>query len=144
MVCSDHLVDPSAWALHAQVTAERCLPDPPLLRLEAEASQAYLSTLLHISAAAPDATREACSVEARLVQLCMRNLERFEGQEMAAENGEAIASECPTGVTFLLPTTLGNSHALLVTSESARVNLKAIMCAMTLWCLYRWREHFTS
>lgn len=71
-----------------KVPADRCLPDPPLLRLEAEASQAYLSTLLHISAAAPEATRDACTVEARLVQLCMRNLERFEGQEMAAESGE--------------------------------------------------------
>jgi brefeldin A-inhibited guanine nucleotide-exchange protein len=76
-----------------QVPADRCLPDPPLLRLEAEASQAYLSTLLHITAAAPEPTRQACSVEARLVQLCMRNLERFEGQEMAAEGSEA-ASKC--------------------------------------------------
>lgn len=77
-----------------QVPADRCLPDPPLLRLEAEASQAYLSTLLHISTAGPEATRQACSVEARLVQLCMRNLERFEGQGMAMGNGEAAASEC--------------------------------------------------
>jgi hypothetical protein len=56
-----------------------------LLRLEAEASQAYLSVLLHVQAAAAEGVRDACAVEARLVQLCLRNLERFEQQEEAAE-----------------------------------------------------------
>lgn len=67
--------------------AERSLPDPPLLRLEAEASQAYLSVLLHVQAAAPPAARAACAVEARLTQLCLRNLERFEQQEAEAAEG---------------------------------------------------------
>ena len=71
------------------VTQDRALPDPPLLRLEAEASQSYLTCLLHILAAAPEATKRACAVEQRLVQLCLRNLERFEQQEAAAEEEEA-------------------------------------------------------
>ena len=57
--------------------------------MEAEASQAYLSVLLHVQAAAPDTVRAACAVEARLTQLCLRNLERFEQQEAAAEEQEA-------------------------------------------------------
>ena len=48
------------------------LPDPPLLRLEAEASQAYLSVLLHVQAVAPDPVKAACTLEARLTQLCLR------------------------------------------------------------------------
>ncbi len=72
-----------------QVPADRALADPPLLRLEAEASQAYLSVLLHVQAAAPDTVRAACAMEARLTQLCLRNLERFEQQEAAAEEQEA-------------------------------------------------------
>lgn len=58
-----------------KVPPERALSDPPLLRLEAEASQAYLSVLLHVQAAAPEAVRAACALEARLTQLCLRNLE---------------------------------------------------------------------
>lgn len=72
-----------------QVLPGRALGDPPLLRLEAEASQAYLSVLLHVQAAAPEGVRAACACEARLTQLCLRNLERFEQQEelAAAEEG---------------------------------------------------------
>lgn len=68
--------------------SERSLGDPPLLRLEAEASQAYLSVLLHVQAAAPEDVRAACAPEARLTQLCLRNLERFEQQEELAEAAE--------------------------------------------------------
>lgn len=72
-----------------QVPPERALPDPPLLRLEAEASQAYLSVLLHVQAAASEPVKAACSLEARLTQLCLRNLERFEQQELeAADSGD--------------------------------------------------------
>ena len=67
---------------------ERARGDPPLLRLEAEASQAYLSVLLHVQAAAPEDVRAACAPEARLTQLCLRNLERFEQQEELAEAAE--------------------------------------------------------
>ncbi len=38
---------------HAQVPEERALADPPLLRLESEASHAYLSMLLHVQTAEP-------------------------------------------------------------------------------------------
>lgn len=78
-----------------QVPPERALGDPPLLRLEAEASQAYLSVLLHVQAAAPEGVRASCSCEARLTQLCLRNLERFEQQEelaAAEESGSGAAA----------------------------------------------------
>lgn len=83
-----------------QVPPERALGDPPLLRLEAEASQAYLSVLLHVQAAAPEGVRAACACEARLTQLCLRNLERFEQQEelAAAEEGGSGAALWMVGV----------------------------------------------
>ncbi len=82
-----------------QVPPERGLGDPPLLRLEAEASQAYLSVLLHVQAAAPEGVRIACACEARLTQLCLRNLERFEQQEelAAAEEGGSGAAAASAG-----------------------------------------------
>ena len=79
--------------LTLQVPPERALADPPLLRLEAEASQAYLSVLLHVQAAAPERVKAACAIEARLTQLCLRNLERFEQQEeLAAEEAAGGAA----------------------------------------------------
>ena len=88
---------------------ERALADPPLLRLEAEASQAYLSVLLHVQAAAPEPVKAACSIEARLTQLCLRNLERFEQQEeLAAEEaaGEAAAPAGRLALSALVSTLL--------------------------------------
>jgi hypothetical protein len=38
----------------AQVPEDRVLADPPLLRLESEASHAYLSILLHVQTAQPE------------------------------------------------------------------------------------------
>lgn len=92
----------------SQVPPERALPDPPLLRLEAEASQAYLSVLLHVQAAASEAVKAACSLEARLTQLCLRNLERFEQQELEAtdsgdEDGEDRHGGCQSVAMALLP-----------------------------------------
>jgi len=66
------------------VPAERMLPDPPLLRLEVEAAQAYLSVLLTITACGPGSLKVEGEVESRLVTLCMHNLERFEQQSLAA------------------------------------------------------------
>lgn len=54
------------------------LPDPPLLKLEVEATTAYLSMLQHLNAMAPPGVKAMCELEERLVQLCMRNLQRFE------------------------------------------------------------------
>ena len=53
--------------------------DPPLLRLEVEASHAYLSVLLHILSYSRDNqdAKGQCQVTPRLVQLCMSTLERF-------------------------------------------------------------------
>ncbi len=39
--------------MSSQVPEERALGDPPLLRLESEASHAYLSMLLHVQTAQP-------------------------------------------------------------------------------------------
>ncbi|KAL4543975.1 hypothetical protein Ndes2437B_g01778 [Nannochloris sp. 'desiccata'] len=66
------------------VPIERMLPDPPLLRLEVEAAQAYLSVLLTITACGPESLKIEGEVESRLVTLCLYNLERFEQQALAA------------------------------------------------------------
>lgn len=60
-----------------QVAEAKRLGDPPLLRLERESSHAYLSMLLHACSNLPTLSAEA-KVEARLMQLCMQNLERFQ------------------------------------------------------------------
>lgn len=60
-----------------QVAEAKRLGDPPLLRLERESSHAYLSMLLHARSNLPELSAEA-KVEARLMQLCMQNLERFQ------------------------------------------------------------------
>ncbi len=61
----------------AQVPEERCLGDPPLLRLESEASHAYLSTLLDLRAGGPDADPRVPGIDAQLTGLCVANLQRF-------------------------------------------------------------------
>ncbi len=60
-----------------QVVEARRLADPPLLRLEREASHAYLSMLMHARGSLPELSAEA-HVEDRLMQLCTQNLERFQ------------------------------------------------------------------
>ena len=101
-----------------QVPVERSLPDPPLLNLEAEAANAYLSTLLHILAANSSEMQRVCAVESRLVRLCMRNLERFEQQatadSTAAENLGEFAEHAlvPWDLTLLRLTLRGESHLL--------------------------------
>ena len=123
-----------------QVPPERSLPDPPLLRLEAEASQAYLSTLLHIQAAGSEETRAACGVEPRLTQLCMRNLERFEQQEAAAAAGEGGAAAEPGSPSanhaeenrMLAPLVVATLKALMSFSPSVfRAQLKDFFPLLT-------------
>ncbi|EFN54845.1 hypothetical protein CHLNCDRAFT_35815 [Chlorella variabilis] len=139
-------VDADAGLRHslllAQAADKRSLGDPPLLRLEAEASQAYLSVLLHVQAAAPDAVKQACAVEARLTQLCLRNLERFEQQEEAAEEEARSAGEgggVPAGLQLhseenrtLAPLAVATLRALLAFSPDAfRAHLKDFFPLLT-------------
>eukprot|EP00873_Tetraselmis_striata_P021183 jgi/Tetstr1/441447/TSEL_029692.t1 len=57
----------------------KALADPPLLKLESEASHSYLSVLLHINMAPGGAEGKAAAcIEERLVELCTANLERYE------------------------------------------------------------------
>ena len=75
------------------VPVDRELPDPPLLHLEVEAAQAYLSVLLTITACGPESLKIEGDVENRLVTLCLHNLERFEQQSLAASAAaEAVAA----------------------------------------------------
>jgi hypothetical protein len=62
----------------------KALPDPPLMKLENEASHSYLSVLLHINMApgGSDVKAAAC-IEERLVELCTANLERYEVRPLA-------------------------------------------------------------
>jgi len=62
------------------VPEERCAPDPPLLRLEAEASHAYLSIAMHIAAARGDAALAAeCDAPGRVLAACAEALRRYAG-----------------------------------------------------------------
>jgi len=53
--------------------------DPPLLRLEAESSHAYLSVLMHVLSYSKDTTdiKGRCGATPRMVRLCTSTLERF-------------------------------------------------------------------
>jgi brefeldin A-inhibited guanine nucleotide-exchange protein len=82
------------------VPVERMLPDPPLLRLEVEAAQAYLSVLLTITACGPESLKIEGEVESRLVTLCMHNLERFEQQSLAASAAVEAAAGSHHDVGF--------------------------------------------
>ena len=63
--------------LRDKVPEERCLGDPPLLRLESEASHAYLFTLLDLRAGGPDADTRVPGIASQLTALCVANLQRF-------------------------------------------------------------------
>lgn len=62
-----------------QVPEDRQLPDPPLLRLESECYYAYLSMVLHIQSSLSAAHQDGCRIEGRIVELCIANLRRYEG-----------------------------------------------------------------
>ena len=76
-----------------QVAEAKRLGDPPLLRLERESSHAYLSMLLHARSNLPELSAEA-KVEARLMQLCMQNLERF---QVSCRASPFTVAECIEG-----------------------------------------------
>lgn len=55
--------------LRLQLQELRLMPDPPLLRLESEAYQAYLAMLQHLPMDKPSLAKDV-EVETRLVELC--------------------------------------------------------------------------
>ncbi len=71
-----HDLTPSV--LSAQVSEARELPDPPLLRLESEAGNAYLSMLATLYAAGDASLKQEVHVEPRLMKLCTSILNSFE------------------------------------------------------------------
>ena len=81
---------------------DRCLGDPPLLRLESEASHAYLSTLLDLRAGGPDADPRVPGTDAQLTALCVANLQRFRHVSPAgsasAADGSPADSQPATGM----------------------------------------------
>ena len=61
------------------VKDHRAIQDPPLMKLESEASHSYLSVLLHINMAPGSSdTKTSAHIEERLVELCIANLQRYE------------------------------------------------------------------
>ena len=80
------------------VPADRAVPDPPLLHLEVESSQAYLSVLLTITVVGPDTLRTDGQIGIRLVDLCLQNLERFEQQSLDASAAAETAAAAASGV----------------------------------------------
>lgn len=104
------------------VVPERAIADPPLLRLEVEASQAYLSVLLTVSVVGPAEFKAAFGVEQRLVAACMHNLERFEQQSLAA--GAAMEADAAGGS--------GNEATLSATALAAENEALAPLAVATL------------
>ena len=86
-------VDTTA-SIRVQVPEERCLPEPPLLRLESEASRAYLSALLDLRAGAPEQDGRVPGIETRLTDLCVANLQRF--RQMKPAGGDSPADVTAT------------------------------------------------
>ena len=68
---------PCASQAEDRVPEDRMVADPPLLRLETEASHAFLSVIMHLhSLAARPAVREEVGTGDRLVKLCLDVLRR--------------------------------------------------------------------
>jgi brefeldin A-inhibited guanine nucleotide-exchange protein len=109
------------------VPPARALPDPPLLRLEVDAAQAYLAALLQITATGSAALREASGVQGRLVSLCRRNLERFEQQSMAA-GAAAVAAGGAAGAPAAAAGLAAENEAL---APLAAATLKALLSFST-------------
>nr|XP_024388580.1 brefeldin A-inhibited guanine nucleotide-exchange protein 2-like isoform X2 [Physcomitrium patens] len=63
-------------ALRQQLQELRLMPDPPLLRLESEAYQAYLAMLQHLPMDKPSLAKDV-EVETRLVELCEEVLQLY-------------------------------------------------------------------
>ena len=61
-----------------QVSESRELLDPPLLRLENEAGNAYLSMLTTLYSEGLSDVKQAAQVETRLLELCTATLDSFE------------------------------------------------------------------
>ena len=87
--CHQQAAYAHAGLVLAQVPEERCLGDPPLLRLESEASHAYLSTLLDLRAGGPDADPRVPGIASQLTALCVANLQRF--RRVSPTDGAAAA-----------------------------------------------------
>ena len=78
------------------VGGDRGIVDPPLLRLEVEAAQAYLSVLLTLTAVGPESVKRKSQADVRLVELCLHNLDRYEQQSLSA----SAAAEAAAGAGF--------------------------------------------
>ncbi|KAF5835548.1 hypothetical protein DUNSADRAFT_7247 [Dunaliella salina] len=77
--------------------------DPPLLRLEAEASHAYLSVLMHVLSYSKDTTdiKGRCGATPRMVRLCTSTLERF-AQGRTPDNCSIVVGRTSFGVSVLM------------------------------------------
>lgn len=60
------------------MSESRELPDPPLLRLENEAGNAYLSMLTTLYSTGSTSVKQGANVETRLLELCTASLDSFE------------------------------------------------------------------
>lgn len=72
------------------------MPEPPLLRLESEASRAYLSALLDLKAGGPEQDTRVPGIQVRLTGLCVANLQRFR-QMKAVEAGQPATATSTDG-----------------------------------------------
>lgn len=73
-----------------QVIEARELPDPPLLRLENEAGNAYLSMLTTLYSEGQAAMIEGVQIESRLLHLCSAVLDSFEASLLLPADDDAF------------------------------------------------------
>lgn len=88
------------------VPSTRCLPDPPLLTLEAEAAEAYVDALGALSDRSTEDVKVRCALRDRLAQQCLASLARYEdaareGAEGAVTTPNEAAALAPLAVTAL-------------------------------------------
>ncbi|KAK2077578.1 hypothetical protein QBZ16_004423 [Prototheca wickerhamii] len=93
------------------VPAPRCLPDPPLLSLEAEAAEAYVAALGALSERAGADVVAGCGLRERLAAQCLGSLARYEDAATAsAADGEPAAA--PGEAAALAPLAVSALRAL--------------------------------
>ncbi|GMH32506.1 hypothetical protein BSKO_00340 [Bryopsis sp. KO-2023] len=114
-----------------RLSDEMRIMDPPLLRLECEGSHSYLSMLLHLSITEGDDYLKACDVETRMVDVCLANLERFDGRKSRKRN----TSSDPVPKAAALPSVSDSPRGRVVaqTSEGAPVLMASTVSEYSMY-----------
>ncbi|CAD7702431.1 unnamed protein product [Ostreobium quekettii] len=112
------------------------LTDPPLLRLESEASHTYLSILLHLNMEGDVEIKKSCDVETQLVDLCVANLERFVAGSTRRQQEEVASASprepmSPSGLGRVVTQTT-DGHPVVLASTAAEYSMYSPLVVATL------------